>query len=80
MAKIIKYESSNFQWIKLFLNWFMIFAMIGLNLLRTNPAQPTKGNINHNNKDWVLFSVLHLIAILLTAVGIYVVTKEYERK
>lgn len=35
---IIKRESTNFQWLKVGLNWFMIFALIGLNLLRTNDA------------------------------------------
>lgn len=70
LAKIIKQESTNFQWSKLALNYGMLAIMVILQLLRGPGSEPSIIDVNRCDKlDWVLLTALFLMCGLLTIVG-----------
>ena len=58
LARIIEYESTNFQWSKLALNWGMIIALIVLGLMRGSGTDSIIGVVKCSSMDWVLFGIL----------------------
>ena len=70
LAKIIKNESTNFQWSKLALNYGMLAIMIILQLLRGPGSEPSIIGVSRCDAlDWVLLIGLILISILFTFAG-----------
>ena len=76
---IIERESSHLkQWRKLLCNGFMLFSLFVISLIKGN--EDIAGIIKCSHVDWVLFSLLIVIALILTILGILVIKKEREYK
>ena len=59
LKKIIDYESTNFQWQKLALNWGMVLILVAISLLRGSGDVRSIANVTRCDKeDWYFFGAL----------------------
>jgi len=60
LNQIIEYESTNFQWQKVFLNWGLIAMLILVSLMKggSTEADSLLGIVKCHHVDWILFILL----------------------
>jgi uncharacterized membrane protein YfcA len=80
LAKIIAYESTNFQWQKLAHNWLLILALTIISVLKGSGTDSLIGVKKCDKIDWTLFAILQVICLSFLAWGLIIVKKEYAEK
>jgi uncharacterized membrane protein YfcA len=81
VAKIIERESTNLQWDKLALNFGMLLILFVLTLLRGPGDEPSLiGVVRCDPMDWVLFSVLIALSVVVTVIVLVILRREYAEK
>jgi hypothetical protein len=81
LKKLVEYESTNFQWQKLALNWGMVLVLILISILRGSGEGLSMIDVARCDKtDWFLFGALQICCLLFLGYGIYVVKTEHALK
>ena len=79
---IIARDSTNFQWVKLAMNFGMLAFMILTKLIRG----PGSGQLSLFDLDiceggaWAAYASLWIVAIILTVIAARIAQKEYQEK
>lgn len=80
LEKVIAYESTNFQWDKIGLNWGIIVVQTVVALLRGSGTNSIAGISRCETVDWVLFGMLQLFCLIFLLAGIKVAKQDYINK
>ena len=79
---VIDRDSTNFQWVKLILNFGMLAFMILTKLIRgPGGGQESLFGLDIcDNEAWAAYAALWIFAIILTLLAVRIARKEYQEK